>query len=117
MPSYFIAQSILEEMNRYLTDVEQNGFTVIPDLLDPEEVGRLVQAISRAVEQDGVRKRGGVYAIRNLLEIVPETEALARCPKIVCLTQKLLGDGAFPVKGTLFDKTADANWLVHGTRT
>lgn len=92
-------------MNQYLADADQNGFAVVPDLLDREEVGSLVHAISKANEQDGVRKRGGVYAIRNLFEVVPEVADLARCPKIVGIAQNVLRGNAVPVKGTLFDKT------------
>jgi ectoine hydroxylase-related dioxygenase (phytanoyl-CoA dioxygenase family) len=99
-------------MRQYWADVNQDGFAVVPELVDREQVASLAQAISKVSKEDGVRRRGGVYAIRNLLEVVPEAALLATCPKVIGLARKLLGSGAFPVKGTLFDKTPDANWLV-----
>jgi hypothetical protein len=65
---------------------------------------------------DAVRKRGGVYAIRKLLEVVPAAARLARSDELTSLVRPTLGKDAFPVQGTLFDKTPDANWLVPGIR-
>ena len=99
-------------MTGYRAEVDQNGFAIVPGLLKGEEVENLIQAISRADEQEGVRKRGGVYAIRNLFEVLPEAADLANSPSVMSLATDALGSNAFPVRGILFDKTPDANWLV-----
>jgi ectoine hydroxylase-related dioxygenase (phytanoyl-CoA dioxygenase family) len=88
------------------------GFSMVPDLLDPDEIDSLIAALSAVDASDAVRKRGGVYAIRNLLAIVPAVARLATSDKLVSLVQSALGKDAFAVRGTLFDKTPDANWLV-----
>jgi len=105
-------RSTLEQMREYRAEVDQNGFAIVPALLNKEETESLVQAIANADEQDGVRKRGGVYAIRNLLEVVSAAADLAQSPKIMAVATDILGSNALPVKGTLFDKTPNANWLV-----
>jgi hypothetical protein len=83
-----------------------------PDLLDSDEIDSLLAALSDVEENNGVRKRGGVYAIRNLFDVVPAVARLARSDKLTRLVQSALGKDAFPVRGTLFDKTPNANWLV-----
>ena len=93
-------------------EVDVKGFSVLHDLLNSEEIEGLLAALSAVNDTDGVRRRGGVYAIRNLLDVVPAINSLALSPKITGLVHSVLGAGAFPVRGTLFDKTADANWLV-----
>jgi hypothetical protein len=92
--------------------IERQGFAVIPDLLDPQEIVDLVQAVTNADKQVGVRKRSSVYAIRNLLDSVPAIAELAASEKLSKVAGQVLGAAATPVKGTLFDKTPDANWLV-----
>jgi len=93
-------------------DVESCGFSIVPDLLNAEEIDFLLAALASVENNGGVRKRGGVYAIRNLLDVVPAVAHLAESDKLTALVQSVLGKGAFPVRGMLFDKTPDANWLV-----
>jgi ectoine hydroxylase-related dioxygenase (phytanoyl-CoA dioxygenase family) len=99
-------------VNQLRVDLDQNGFAVIPDVLSREEVKHLVQAISTADGDDAVRRRTGVYAIRNLLDVVPAVAELSTSSKVIGIAREVLGADATPVKGTLFDKTPDANWLV-----
>lgn len=53
-----------------------------------------------------------MYALRNLLEDVPEVTALADSTAVRALVAPTLGPGCFPVRGILFDKTPEANWNV-----
>ncbi len=50
--------------------------------------------------------------MRNLLALVPAVRALADSPGVRGLVEPVLGDGARPVRGLLFDKTPGANWKV-----
>jgi ectoine hydroxylase-related dioxygenase (phytanoyl-CoA dioxygenase family) len=59
-----------------------------------------------------VRQRGQLYAIRNLLDVVPAVRQVADSPSAHRLVDPLLGPNAFPVQGIFFDKPADANWKV-----
>ena len=92
--------------------LDSQGYSIVPALLNDEEIDRLSTALSIVSENEGVRRRGGVYAIRNLLDVVPAVAELAASPKIISLVQLALGTNTFAVRGMLFDKTPDANWLV-----
>lgn len=91
---------------------DQNGFAVLPSVFEPEEIASLIEAISRIGADQAVRSRGGVHAIRNLLEVSPAVRELADSPKVRAIVEGHLAKAAFPVRGTLFDKIAGANWLV-----
>jgi ectoine hydroxylase-related dioxygenase (phytanoyl-CoA dioxygenase family) len=98
-------------MTDRLHGLERDGFALIEDGVPSAWVERLLDALA-APAGEGVRRRESVYAIRNLLEIVPEVAALARSPEIRGLVEPVLGPDCFAVRGILFDKTADANWKV-----
>jgi len=59
-----------------------------------------------------VRKRGGIFAVRNLLDVSPEVQRLGRSPVIRELVAPVLGSECSPVRGILFDKIPGENWKV-----
>ena len=87
------------------TQVAEQGYAVIPNVLSASEISRLADVLS-AVELP--RSRAGA---RHLLRI-PAVAALASDPKLLEIARRVLGDGAFPFRATLFDKSPDANWLI-----
>ena len=93
-------------------DFERDGFAIIPAVFAPEEIGRLIDAMSQVSDQRAVRTRGGVYAIRDLLAISQPVRELAASRKLRGIVETHLAPCAFPVRATLFDKIAGANWLV-----
>lgn len=87
--------------------VAQDGFAVVSPLLSSSELAELLRAVEHlGPVADG---RGGVRGV------LAKSEALCRFaeegPSAV-LARAVLGPEARPVKGTLFDKTPGANWLV-----
>jgi len=96
----------------FLEEVEDNGFAICEDVLSTYEVNHLLTAIERIDQAGSVRKRGGIFAVRNLLDVSAEVRAMADSPAIRALVQPILGPEFFPVRGILFDKIADANWKV-----
>lgn len=92
--------------------VHKYGFAIVAGVLPPIEVKRLILRLEQADDQQSIRNRGGVYAIRNLLEVIPAVRSLATSTEIRTLAESVLGGKAFPVRGTLFDKTPEANWKV-----
>jgi ectoine hydroxylase-related dioxygenase (phytanoyl-CoA dioxygenase family) len=93
-------------------EVEERGFAILPAIFDSSEIEELIGLIAKLKSADGVRTRGGVYAVRNLLQLSPALLQLARSENLLAIVQSHIGAGAFAVKGTLFDKTGGANWLV-----
>jgi ectoine hydroxylase-related dioxygenase (phytanoyl-CoA dioxygenase family) len=90
----------------------EKGFLVVPHVFNLEKLEHLKTQVSSVAGTKGIRRRGGTYAIRNLLEACPAVRRLGNSSQIRSLVNPVLGDNAFPVRSLLFDKTADANWLV-----
>ncbi len=84
--------------------LEQNGYAVIPDVLDARDLMQVIEALSPV-------SRSGKAGIRHILTC-PAVSALASDSRLLAIAQKILGDGAFPFHATLFDKSPRANWLV-----
>jgi hypothetical protein len=95
-----------------LGELREKGFSVVPRVFDFHELEHLKGELSPIARSDAVRRRGETYAIRNLLEVCPAVRNLAESAQIRSLVSPILGDDAFPVRSLLFDKTAEANWLV-----
>ena len=100
----------------YQQDIEQQGFAIVENVLSPEEVDALRVAIEQAIvesrDSTSVRDRGGVYAIRNVTEVVPEVRALHQHPGISQLVAPILGAEAMLVRGLMFDKSPESNWGI-----
>ena len=96
-----------------LDSLDQDGFAIIPEVLDEITVDRLREAIEHADVGEAVRqRRGAVVAIRNLLDVVAEIREVVSLAAVRNLIEPVLGGDAFIVRAILFDKTPDANWKV-----
>lgn len=84
--------------------VAEHGFAVIPNVIGDDDVQVLEQRLAELESSS----RGG---IRNLLHS-PAICAFAGSPALRRLVDSVLGAAAVAVKGTLFDKTGAANWMV-----
>lgn len=95
-----------------ITDtVEQQGFALARQVVDADTLHALTEALEASTES-GRRRRGSVYAVRNLIEAVPEVARLAESSAIRTHIEPHLGAAAFAVRGLLFDKNEAANWNV-----
>ena len=87
------------------SDLAQAGFATVPDLLAPQRVAEL-QAQAALLSP---------AAARNALDL-PWCQALARelaaLPPVREALQTAVGSDAVAVQCTLFDKSAERNWLV-----
>jgi hypothetical protein len=92
--------------------IREDGFAIVPDVLCRSEIARFISILDKVNQGSSVRSRGGVYAIRNLLDVIPELRQLADSPALRDLVKPVLGEKAIPVRGILFDKTLEANWKV-----
>jgi Phytanoyl-CoA dioxygenase (PhyH) len=94
------------------SEVDNEGFATCEDLLSEQEVSGLLAAIQQIDRVGFVRKRGGIFAIRNLLDVSAEVRELARSSVLRTLVEPVLGPTFLPVRGILFDKIPEANWKV-----
>jgi hypothetical protein len=93
-------------------NLERDGFSILPGVFPQQEIESLVAAISTLDGRNGVRTRGGVYAVRNLLHLSPTINGFAYSAQVRSIVEANLATSAFPVRGMLFDKTPMANWVV-----
>lgn len=100
----------------YARQIDEHGFAVVEGCLSADEVSQLRDSVETAIatsdDESAVRDRGGVYAIRNVTEIVPEIRTLATHSGVVQLITPILGPSALLVRGLLFDKSDGANWGI-----
>ncbi len=98
------------------TQFAQQGFAIIDQCLPLDAVERMIERIEIARQwveaRESVSNMSGVYALRNLTDVVPEVVELLSLSGVVSLVTAILGDGAFLMRSTLFDKTNGANWGV-----
>src|SRR5215475_7006238 len=85
--------------------VDERGFEVIPKLLPAGTISWVLDSLANSLI---ARSRAGM---RHALK-VPAVRALAEDDSIIALAEDSLGQGAFPFRATLFDKSAQSNWLV-----
>lgn len=102
----------MSELPEVAATVEHEGFAIVPDVIDEGAIERASLMLERAEHSAGVRRRGGVYAIRNLLEAVPELCELIDATRVRALAAQVLGASCFVARSILFDKTPEANWKV-----
>ncbi|HEX4951160.1 MAG TPA: phytanoyl-CoA dioxygenase family protein, partial [Blastocatellia bacterium] len=96
-----------------LTGFQQNGFAIVPNVLDAAAVAALLNALTRVQLSDAVKQREGrAFGMRRLLELVPAVRVWAESDALLALVHPILGDNAKVVRGIFFDKTPVANWKV-----
>lgn len=96
--------------------VRDNGFEIVESVLSEGEVeslrGLVEDAIAAQPTEESVRDRDGVYAIRNLTEVVPAVRELRTHANLSRLVSTALGPNALLVRGLFFDKSPNSNWGI-----
>ena len=82
---------------------QDGGFELISGVLQPAECAALLQALETIP-----RSRAGSRHLMSNLAV----SRLASDPRLLDIASGFLGSEAFPFRATLFDKSADSNWLV-----
>ena len=96
----------------YARQFADTGYFVAEGVLAEIDVERLRTAIANVPIGKQVKRRQGVYGVRNLLESCPTVRQFARDERIRSFVEPLLGDGAFAVRAVFFDKVPSANWSL-----
>ncbi|MCP4173997.1 MAG: hypothetical protein GY758_24870, partial [Fuerstiella sp.] len=93
-------------MTRIRSQIEELGYAILPDVLDPrtvERFGTLMDHVRVEDRSQNVTNSSGTYGIRNLTDVAPQVAELVRDPLLVGIVRSLLGPQAFMVRSTLFD--------------
>ena len=100
---------------KYVEEIAEQGFTVIPCSVDADEVQRLLLEIdvaARITDDTSIRRRESMFAIRNLTTVAPGIFNGQLKTNLCKFVKPVLGGTACLVRAILFDKTADSNWGV-----
>lgn len=81
-------------------EVDQHGFTVIPRVINADELQALITALGPV---SGAGRRG--------LLALPAFAELARSGRLLEIVRPHLQSDPFPVSSIYFDKSADTNWV------
>ena len=92
--------------------IERDGFAIVPGVVNPAAIEELRLSLESIGDSEAVRRRGGVYGVRHLLETSPAVQSLARSSALRRLVEPILGENCFAVRGILFDKIPTANWKI-----
>ena len=94
-------------------ELEENGFSVLPNLYSDNEIKRILACIENA-EQDenSFMKTKDLFAIRQLIKNVPELTDLLFNKKLIELLSDLSKSEYFLTKAIYFDKPSKSNWFV-----
>jgi ectoine hydroxylase-related dioxygenase (phytanoyl-CoA dioxygenase family) len=93
-------------MSALLQSIETDGFAIEDRYLAPNNIASLIRDLEAL---DLTPDRAG---IRNILELLPSVQILARSPEIRSLVEPILGERLHIVRGIFFDKQPTANWKV-----
>lgn len=96
----------------YAQQFAEAGYSVVEDVLLDIDVERLRSAIAGLPAGKEIKRRQGIYGVRNLLEICREVRELACDVRIRKLVEPILGERAFAVRAVFFNKVPSANWSL-----
>ena len=100
-------------MNKYKAKIDGKGYAIIDNIFSENEVKALIKIIENATQNsDNFRKSENLFAIRNLLQEVPELNKILWNQNLKSLIKSLFGEKYFNVKAIYFDKPANSNWIV-----
>ncbi len=100
-------------LDPYKSQLENSGFTIIPDVFSNEETEQMLKMISEADTSKGTfRKTADLFAIRQFLKEVSEIDKLILNDEFKLLIHGLFGSDYFIVKSIYFDKPEQSNWFV-----
>lgn len=94
-------------------NVRDNGFTIIPDVFNDNQINDIIDLIEQADTSDlTFRKTDDLFAIRQFLNQVPSVKPLIFTAKLNQILNNLFGKKYFVVKSIYFDKPQKSNWFV-----
>ena len=103
----------MNELKIYKSEIEELGFTTIKNIYSTEEVQKIIATINQVdTSKDTFRKSNDLFAIRQFLKEVPETQKLIFNENLQKVISELFGKNYFVIKSIYFDKPETSNWYV-----
>ncbi|OQP65971.1 phytanoyl-CoA dioxygenase [Niastella vici] len=97
----------------YKQALQQEGYAIIDNVFNEEEVAGIVEAINN-IDTSGTafRKTSDLYAIRRFIKEVPAMAPLLFNSRMQAIIDQLFGNDYSLVKSIYFDKPGQSNWFV-----
>ena len=103
----------LVELGSSLMKVKSRGYAILENIYTTKEVGRLLSLIAGATDnQQRFRRTDDLFAIRCLLQEIPELKAVLFNHNLCTLVKEGFGKDYFLTKAIYFDKPPKSNWYV-----
>ena len=103
----------MNKLKTYKSEIEELGFTTIENIYSTEEVQKIIETINQVdTSKDTFRKSNDLFAIRQFLKEVPETQNLIFNENLQNVISELFGKNYFVIKSIYFDKPETSNWYV-----
>lgn len=94
-------------------ELDQKGFSIIPSIYSLQERNAILQAIEEGnIGQDALLKTRDLFAIRQLLNHIPNLKHLLFTTRMKQLLNNLGAEDYFLTKAIYFNKPAASNWFV-----
>jgi hypothetical protein len=101
-------------MGNKLQELQACGSCIVEHVFSDDELERICSVIQQAETSSvSFRKSTGLFAIRGLLQELPELKPLLWTSRLQRLVAELGGSDFFCTKAIFFDKPADSNWAVN----
>lgn len=102
-----------QEASDFVRAIEYDGFTIIDNVIGVDVINEILNDLESIRTDAAISQRAGkAFGIRNLLNLLPSSRALANSPRLISFARPILADGARVVRGIYFDKNPTANWKV-----
>src|SRR5690606_14583071 len=108
LPPHGRARGAGEEDPGVMADLhalEENGYAIVPEVIDPSEIDPLLAELEAHVAAAGAEGQAG---LRNAGQQLATVRAMRAHPRLVGLASEILGRPALVVRTLLFDKTPGA---------
>ena len=95
------------------SDLDKDGFCIVPQAFDQSEVLSLRDSIESATKVDSesaLKSRGTIFAARNMIDSIPDIVELVNRPTLHGLLGETLGNNFGLVRALYFDKPSDRSW-------
>lgn len=100
-------------LEHHKTEISEKGFTIINDVFSEEEISQIINVIeSIDTSKETFRKSEDLFAIRQFLKEVPESQQFIFNDYIRKIINEVFGNDYFVVKSIYFDKPEKSNWYV-----
>lgn len=102
------------KVNEHISQLNNEGYSIVSDVYSESEILEISKVIEeKELNSNSILKSKDLFAIRELLNEIPELNKLIFNEKLKTLIETFRVDGKFFLsKAIYFDKPEDSNWFV-----